>query len=350
MKRSTSSQKQSTKRPRRSLRIGQQQFGPFWTENTNNTPTDSLNHSNTSRIPDWLNIPFFVWDHQLIKFLGLKQVAVMRGVNRFFEPCWVRRFKLNLVPLRIPYDIETLDRAMRVIEILVDRKPGLPYSKEDPLVVELDKGEHQITSSWTDQYVRVRQSTLGITRSNITYLGKGKDRTTILGGFGIHDFENITFKQMTVTNTDRYNVLNHVPSGISMSNAKVKIIDVALKGSGSCGLYVQDSFSENTVVATRCEFANSSTGAYVGGSLTSAKFNNCVFHDNSNTGILVSSKATLHLHGEATAIHSHESFGISALSSGKVLIHLPSHHNTSYNNGGEDRYTDGGGTITNVKD
>ena len=35
-------------------------------------------------------------------------------------------------------------------------------------------------------------------------------------------------------------------------------------------------------------------------------------------------------------------------SSGKVLIHLPSHHNTSYNNEGQDRSTVTGGTITNI--
>ena len=41
---------------------------------------------------------------------------------------------------------------------------------------------------------------------------------------------------------------------------------------------------------------------------------------------------------------------IFACSSGKAVIHLPSHHNTSYNNGGEDRKTLSGGTITNVED
>ena len=59
--------------------------------------------------------------------------------------------------------------------------------------------------------------------------------------------------------------------------------------------------------------------------------------------------ATVHLHGEATAIHSNGQVGIYADGSGKVLIHLPSHHNTSYNNGVEDRETLGG-TITNVED
>jgi len=73
-----------------------------------------------------------------------------------------------------------------------------------------------------------------------------------------------------------------------------------------------------TVVATRCEFANSDYGAVVAGSLTPATFNN----------------------GRC---------GMFAINSGKVLIHLPSHHtcNTIYNNT-RDRGAVTGGTITNV--
>ena len=41
---------------------------------------------------------------------------------------------------------------------------------------------------------------------------------------------------------------------------------------------------------------------------------------------------------------------IYTLNSGKVFNHLPSHHNTSYNNRNEDRWASGGGTITNVED
>ena len=60
-------------------------------------------------------------------------------------------------------------------------------------------------------------------------------------------------------------------------------------------------------------------------------------------GIYVSNKATTHLHGEATAIHSNGQHGIYARDSSKVIIHLPSHHNTSYNNEGVDRCTSTGG-------
>ena len=74
-----------------------------------------------------------------------------------------------------------------------------------------------------------------------------------------------------------------------------------------------------------------------------------IFHGNSEHGIH-GYHSTIHLHGEATAIHSNGGHGISAENSAKVIIHLPSHHNTSYNNTGEDRRTREGGTITNVED
>ena len=146
---------------------------------------------------------------------------------------------------------------------------------------------------------------------------------------------------MTVTNTSSGGF------GISMTTVKVELFDVALKGCDTYALIINHSSSESTVVATRCEFANSKYGVAVSGNLTSATFKNCRFHDNRYEGIS-GYRATVHLHGEATAIHSNGQNGINANISAKVLIHLPSKHNTSYNNGGEDRKTRLGGTITNV--
>ena len=59
----------------------------------------------------------------------------------------------------------------------------------------------------------------------------------------------------------------------------------------------------------------------------------CVFHDNESCGVEGMSNATIHLYGDNTVIHSNKNKGISAQVSAKVLIHLPSHHNTIYNNG-----------------
>jgi hypothetical protein len=91
-------------------------------------------------------------------------------------------------------------------------------------------------------------------------------------------------------------------------------------------------------------------GISVKGSLTSATFNDCVFHDNSDEGIWGSEGSRIHLRGEATAIHSNERCGIIAWAAAKVFIHLPSHHNTTYNNVNEDRKTYDTATITNVDD
>ena len=151
---------------------------------------------------------------------------------------------------------------------------------------------------------------------------------------------------LTVTNTSD----NGTGEGIAMSNANVELMDVALKGCSSSALFIPVFTSENTFVATRCEFANGGrVGALVCGSLTSATFNNCVFHDNELDGIY-GNRSTIHLHGEVTAIHSNGRDGIYAEETRcRIIIHLPSHHNTSYNNG-EDRKTTQGGTITNVED
>ena len=79
-------------------------------------------------------------------------------------------------------------------------------------------------------------------------------------------------------------------------------------------------------------------------------YKNCVFNDNKEDGVY-GYQSTIHLHGDATTIHSNKERGIYASSSCRVVIHLPSHHNTIYNNGeGADRQTSNGGTITNVED
>jgi hypothetical protein len=304
-------------------------------------------------IPDqWLDEPpLEIWDHHIIPLLSLRDLALSRTVCTFFEAYWQDKFSNNVLPLRVGNDVATIDDVMSVIEILSTRRE---YTKINPFVVLLGNGVHQITSSWTDQFRGCEyENTLGFTRSNITFVGTGKDTTTILGGFGIHEFENITFKQMTVTNTDENGL------GIHIRNAKVELIDVALTKSGDMALHISSSTSETTLVATRCEFSNSEDGVYVCDSLTSATFKNCVFSDNLNKGIY-GHGSTIHLRGEATAIHSNGGYGIDARYSAKVIIHLPSHHNTIYNNGNDgqfagndDRHAILGGTIdyvTNVED
>ena len=60
----------------------------------------------------------------------------------------------------------------------------------------MGKGNHEVTSSWTAPHGDVRQTVIGITRSNISIIGQGIGETTIVGGIAIHNVQNITLKQL----------------------------------------------------------------------------------------------------------------------------------------------------------
>ena len=65
-----------------------------------------------------------------------------------------------MLPLRVGNDVATIDDVMGVIEILSSRRE---YTKLNPVVVLLGKGDHQITSSWAAPGLGNILTTLGIT-------------------------------------------------------------------------------------------------------------------------------------------------------------------------------------------
>ena len=64
--------------------------------------------------------------------------------------------------------------------------------------------------------------------------------------------------------------------------------------------------------------------------------------------MIVRALAVVDLHGTKTDIHSNKVYGIEATDQGKVNIYLPSQHNTSHDNAGEDRFQVEGGSIANI--
>jgi len=294
----------------------------------------------------WLDEPpLEVWDHKIIPLLSLRDLALSRTVCTFFEAYWQEKFGNNVLPLRVGNDVATIEGVMGVIEILSSRRE---YTKASPFVVLLGKGNHEVTSSWTRPSGTVRQTTLGITHSNITFIGQGIGETMILGGFGIANEQNITLKQLMVTNKRG--------SGIQIYSADVELVDVAVVHCVANGIYARSGASTpSQLVATRCEMSNNGgSGLFIYSPNNNLSLNvclkNCISHHNSYGGIYLSGKGVVNIHGDTTSVHSNKSHGISAAMSGKVFIHLPSHHNTSYNNTGDDRKTSSGGTITNVED
>ena len=71
-------------------------------------------------------------------------------------------------------------------------------------------------------------------------------------------------------------------------------------------------------------------------------------HHNGRDGLVAYQHAVIDLHGTKTDIHSNKQNGIWAGRRAKVNIHLPSQHNTSHDNVGEDRYQNSGGSIANI--
>ena len=92
---------------------------------------------------------------------------------------WQEFLKRNT--FRVPEQVPTIDEAMRVSFNLAKQKE---YSKVKPLVVVLSEGEHVVEESFTD--------TDGEEYENISFIGQGKDKTTVHGGFGVLNKKNVT--------------------------------------------------------------------------------------------------------------------------------------------------------------
>jgi hypothetical protein len=104
-----------------------------------------------------------------------------------------------------------------------------------------------------------------------------------------------------------------------------------------------------TVTTAQSEFMeNGEYGVYCYGANTKARLDDCQMHHNESNGLYAHGHAVVDLHGTKTDMHSNKRYGIFAYSRAKVNIHLPSQHNTSHNNVGEDRDQVDGGSIANI--
>ena len=200
------------------------------------------------------------------------------------------------------------------------------YTETEPLKIRLDEGVHEIVGN---------NKMMNVTCSHITFVGKGKDQTTIRGGFKVENQQHVKFEELAVTMLY-----------LSGSETNVDVLKCAVKECGGIGMFVDDGA---TVTATQCEFMeNGGNGVGCGGANTKARLNDCKMHHNGRYGLCALNHAVVDLHGTKTDIHSNKHDGIYATRNGKVNIHLPSQHNTSHDNVGEDRVQQVRGSIANI--
>jgi hypothetical protein len=219
----------------------------------------------------------------------------------------------------VPQGCPTVEKAMALAVIFSERKE---YTTDDPLKIRLDEGVHEIVGG---QY-----GYMNVTCSHITFVGKGKDQTTIHGGLQVNNQQNVKFEELAITNQNGERGLY-----LTGSETSVVVLKCIVKECGGTGMFV---LGGATVTATQCEFMeNGVFGVYCGNANTKARLNNSTVHHNGNNGLNAYDHAVVDLHGTKTDIHSNKVVGIRAYSHAKVNIHLPSQHNTSHDNVGDDR-------------
>jgi len=181
---------------------------------------------------------------------------------------------------------------------------------------------------------------MNVTCSNITFVGKGKDRTTMRGGFKVANQQNVTFEELAVMGRNGFGLR------LRGSETNVDVLKCAVKECGVTGMFV---LGGATVTATQCEILeNSGSGVYCDGANTKARLTDCTMHHNGSGGLTAYDHAVVDLHGTKTGIHSNKAYGIDVYFRAKVNIHLPSQHNTTHDNVREDRMQDNGGSIANI--
>ena len=342
----TAASSKGSKKPRRSSRVGQQKYGPFWNGTTSdpeiitvlvNNRDEAFHYdAKTSR----LDLVQDVWEFKIIPFFNVKELAMLRPTCKWCDEQWQEFLKRNT--FRVPEQVPTINEAMRIGFNLAKQKV---FSKESPLVVVLSEGEHVVEGSFTDYDGRVFENTLAITCSNISVVGQGKDKTTVRGGFCVENKKNVTVKSLTLTN----------PNGRGLlvgGEASLKLLNVFAIKCSRHGLFV--SGDGGSAKATQCEFSENGGYGVVVRDGSKGIFTDCTIHDNGNDGVVAYGEGTLvEFHGEQTAIHHNESVnlesttGLVAGSKATINIYIPSRSITALINDheGDDLFTYDGGKI-----
>jgi len=277
-------------------------------------------------------IPPEIWREEIFTNFGYVDRsngnATCNEFNDTFENYNQKFLKKHAI--HVPQDTPTIEKAMELVA-----KLQLVPTEKDPLRIVLDKGIHEIVGN-----------RVNVTCSHITFVGKGKDQTTIRGGFWVYNQQNVKFEELAVMNPSSGPGLH-----LHGSETTVDVLKCAVKECGSVGMNVGGGA---TVTATQCEFMENGHIGYGvgcgvsvlqytfgGAANTKVRLNDCKMHHNDGHGLNVWGRAVVDLHGTKTAIHSNKDYGIWATRNAKVNIHLPSQHNTSHDNVSEDRCQEG---------
>ena len=106
---------------------------------------------------------------------------------------WQYVLKQNV--LRVPEGCSTMHQALELAVIFSERNE---CTRVNPVKVEVGEGEHEMVGVTAPGIYG--GLLMHVSCSNITIVGKGKGKTTILGGFYVNGKQNVKMEQLSVTN------------------------------------------------------------------------------------------------------------------------------------------------------
>jgi len=262
-----------------------------------------------------------IWVYKILHpFLDLKALATAGRCNTFFQEFWQYVLKQNVI--RVPEGCPTMNQALDLAVVFSERNE---CTRENPVKVEVGEGEHAMfgfdMGGNTTHHIPVGCN-------NITIVGKGKGKTTFLGGFEVKGKQNVKIQHLSLRNVaghglycrgggggrggkedeededdeedeeereeeeeeeddDKY---EEEGGGVRGGGDNVDVTECCFKKCRDGGMHVCDGA---TVTATRCDFMqNSQEGVSCGGAYTNVTLSDCKMHDN-EWGLAVDTWATV---------------------------------------------------------
>jgi hypothetical protein len=271
---------------------------------------DGVDTENFQSFADQTNmarpLPEALWRDMIIPKLCLKEITTLGVASSMLQNLSSYFIAKNYI-IRIPEDV-SINEAMLVCE---KRTKKRSYTLTDPQYVMLNEGTMDISRLIINQC------------SNVTFLGKGADKTLISGGVDISDQKNIVFKGI------------HVNNGVTVSGKETSgfFSGCFFSGCALDGLSVDDFAS---VTATQCHFFDNEWSGADLNNHSKGAFTNCTFYENGRdegAGVAARCGAVVNIYGRNTAIYSNPGDGIFAQANAVVDIYLPFEHNTVHDNG-----------------
>ena len=206
---------------------------------------------------------------------------------------------------------------------------------EIPIVVEFPEGlvvlENEV-NEWNESDINFPY------RDNITYAGKGKDRTIVHGYCSVKKKKKVSLKGFTLINPCGGGCLSvrGFTDNENQQKTCVELYDMSLRQlEDEQGDDALDIRNGATVIAKRCEFSNvGGQGVDIQGIGTKATFYNCAFYKNDAAGVCCTNGALVELYGEDTVMHSNGEDDLQSYSwfttppyegiSASIIIYIPS--------------------------